>query len=134
MPSYRKGRINEAIANELCVALREARDPVIAESFVSVTRAEAAPDLKIAKIYFSHLAGEEKEVKKALMRAQGMLRRHLAETLNLRITPELLFTPDKSGEHGARISALLKQIHDEDAARAAAHGETAEEAESEDAQ
>jgi ribosome-binding factor A len=52
------------------------------------------------------------------MRAQGMLRRHLAETLNLRITPELLFTADKSGEHGARISALLKQIHDEDAARA----------------
>ena len=65
MPSYRKGRINEAIANELCVALREARDPVIVEAFVSVTRAEAAPDLKIAKIYFSHLAGEEKEVKKA---------------------------------------------------------------------
>ena len=109
MPSYRKGRINEAIANELCVALREARDPVIAEAFVSVTRAEAAPDLKIAKIYFSHLAGEEKEVKKALIRAQGMLRRHLAETLNLRITPELLFTPDKSGEHGARISALLSR-------------------------
>ena len=134
MPSYRKGRINEAIANELCVALREARDPVIAEAFVSVTRAEAAPDLKIAKIYFSHLAGEEKEVKKALIRAQGMLRRHLAETLNLRITPELLFTADKSGEHGARISALLKQIHDEDAARAAERGDSASEAESEDAQ
>ena len=120
MPSYRKGRINEAIAHELCVALREARDPVLVEAFVSVTRAEAAPDLKIAKIYFSHLAGEEKEVKKALIRAQGMLRRHLAMTLNLRITPELLFAPDKSGEHGARISALLKQIHEEDAARASA--------------
>lgn len=123
MPSYRKGRINEAIARELCVALREARDPVIAEAFVSVTRAEAAPDLKIAKIYFSHLAGEEKEVKKALVRAQGMLRRHLAETLNLRITPELLFAPDKSGEHGARISALLHQIHAEDAAREAQKAE-----------
>ena len=49
MPSYRKGRINEAIARELCVALRDARDPVIAEAFVSVTRAEAAPDLKIAR-------------------------------------------------------------------------------------
>ena len=92
---------------------------MIVEAFVTVTRAEAAPDLKIAKIYFSHLAGEEKEVKKALMRAQGMLRRHLAMTLNLRITPELIFASDKSGEHGARISALLKQIHEEDAARAA---------------
>ena len=132
MPSYRKGRINEAIAHELCIALREARDPVIAEAFVTVTRAEAAPDLKIAKIYFSHLAGEEKEVKQALVRAQGMLRRHLAMTLNLRITPELLFTPDKSGEHGARISALLKQIHEEDAAREAARESNAEESEAEE--
>lgn len=118
MSSYRKGRINEAVANELCIALREARDPVIARAFVTVTRAEVAPDLKIAKIYFSHLSEEEKEVKKALVRASGLLRRHLAMTLNLRITPELLFAPDHSGEHGARISALLKQIHDEDAKRA----------------
>lgn len=118
MSKYRKGRINEAIAQELSVALREARDPVIAASFVSVTRAEAAPDLKIAKIYFSHLSGEEKEVKKALERATGMLRRHLAQTLNLRITPELIYAPDRSGAHGARISELLHQIHEEDAARA----------------
>lgn len=118
MSKYRKGRINEAIAQELSVALREARDPVIASSFVSVTRAEAAPDLKIAKIYFSHLSGEEKEVKRALERATGMLRRHLAQTLNLRITPELIYAPDRSGAHGARISELLHQIHAEDAARA----------------
>ena len=65
--------------------------------------------LKIAKIYFSHLAGEEKEVKKALMRAQGMLRRHLAETLNLRITPELNFEYDNAMERGANISELLKK-------------------------
>ncbi len=118
MSKYRKGRINEAIAQELSVALREARDPVLSSSFVSVTRAEAAPDLKIAKIYFSHLSGEEKEVKRALERATGMLRRHLAQTLNLRLTPELIYAPDHSGAHGARISELLHQIHAEEAARA----------------
>jgi len=117
MPTYRRGRINEAIARELSVALREARDPVLASSFVSVTRAEAAPDLKIAKIYFSHLSGEEKEVKKALERATSMLRRHLAQTLNLRITPELIYASDRSGAHGARISELLHQIQKEDEAR-----------------
>ena len=119
MSLYRKGRINEAIARELCVALRDARDPVLSAAFVSVTRAEAAPDLKIAKIYFSHLAGEEREVKRALERATGMLRRHLAMTLNLRITPELIYAPDRSGEHGARIATLLHQIRKEDEARAA---------------
>ncbi len=124
MASYRKGRINEAIARELSVALRDARDPVLAASFVSVTRAEAAPDLKIAKIYFSHLSGEEKEVKRALIRATGMLRRHLAETLNLRITPDLVYAPDHSGAHGARISELLHRIEEEDKARAAQKTDT----------
>ncbi len=128
MASYRKGRINEAIARELSVALRDARDPVLAASFVSVTRAEAAPDLKIAKIYFSHLSGEEKEVKRALIRATGMLRRHLAETLNLRITPDLVYAPDHSGAHGARISELLHQIEQEDKARAAQKTDTDEDA------
>ena len=116
MASYRRGRINEAIARELSIALRDARDPVLAASFVSVTRAEAAPDLKIAKIYFSHLSGDEKEVKRALTRATSMLRRHLAETLNLRITPELIYAPDHSGAHGARISELLHQIEEQDKA------------------
>ena len=116
MSTYRRGRINEAIARELSIALRDARDPVLAASFVSVTRAEAAPDLKIAKIYFSHLSGDEKEVKRALERATGMLRRHLAMTLNLRITPELIYAPDHSGAHGARISELLHQIEEQDKA------------------
>lgn len=135
MPGYRRGRINEAIAQELSVALREARDPVLASSFVSVTRAEAAPDLKIAKVYFSYLSGEEKEIEKALRRATGMLRHHLAETLNLRLTPELLFVADHSIAHGARIAELLREIHEADAARAAENagqegGATAETAES----
>ncbi len=118
MSAYRKTRINEAVAEELCIALREARDPVLVSAFVSVTRAEVAPDLKNAKIFFSYLSGEEKEIKKALIRAQGMLRRHLAMTLNLRVTPELCFASDHSGEHGARISDLLRQIKEEDEARA----------------
>ena len=120
MASYRRGRINEAIARELSIALRDARDPVLSSCFVSVTRAEAAPDLKIAKIYFSHLSGEEAEVKRALTRATSMLRRHLAETLNLRITPELIYAPDHSGAHGARISELLHQIEEQDKAIQAA--------------
>ena len=40
-------------------------------------------------------------------------------TLNLRITPELIYAPDRSGEHGARIATLLNQIRKEDEERAA---------------
>ena len=109
MANYRRGRINDAIARELSIALREARDPRIVSALVSVTHAEVAADLKVTKIYFSSM-GDKKEVLTALRSASGMLRRHLAMTLNLRITPELLFYPDSSIEHGAHIAELLHTI------------------------
>ena len=55
MPNYRRGRINDAVAKELAICLRDARDPRILDNFVSVTRCEVAPDLKIAKVYYSAL-------------------------------------------------------------------------------
>lgn len=114
MGKYRRGRINDAIAEELAIALREVRDPRIASALVSVTRAEVSADLKIANIYFSCL-GDKKQVLTALRSATGMLRHHLAVTLNLRITPDLLFHPDSSIEHGAHIAELLSKIHENDA-------------------
>ena len=113
MANYRKGRINDAVAQELAIAVRELTDPRIADSLVSITRAEVAPDLKIAKAYFSCI-GDEKEVQKALKGAVGALRHALAVRLNLRITPDLLFVHDRSLEHGARIAELLEQIHAKD--------------------
>ena len=109
MPSYRRGRINDAVAQELAVCLRDARDPRILDNFVSITRAEVAPDLKVARVYYSAL-GDAKAAGEGLRAAQGMLRRHLAMTLNLRITPELLFYADGSIEHGARIARILEEI------------------------
>lgn len=118
MAKYRKGRINDAVGQELAVALRELRDPRLIDNFVSITRAEVAADLKVARVYFS-VMGDGKAAKKALEGAVGKLRHHLAVTLNLRITPELLFYEDGSIEHGARIAELLSEIKKEDAAREA---------------
>ena len=109
MPSYRRGRINDAVAQELAICLRDARDPRIIDNFVSITRAEVAPDLKVARVYYSAL-GDAKAAGEGLRAAQGMLRRHLAMTLNLRITPELLFYADGSIEHGARIARILDEL------------------------
>lgn len=113
MANYRKGRINDAVAQELAIAVRELTDPRIADSLVSITRAEVAPDLKNAKVYFSCI-GDEKEAQKALKGAVGALRHALAVRLNLRITPDLVFVYDRSMEHGARIAELLEQIHAQD--------------------
>ena len=110
MPSYRRGRINDEMKKELAVILRDIKDPRVADNFVSVTSVDVTPDLKFAKVYFSAITGDKKEIKKGLVSASGFIRKRIADTLNLRITPELVFEPDDSIEYGSHINSLLKQI------------------------
>ena len=110
MAKYRRGRINDAVAEELAIAIGEVREPKVINNFVSITRAEVAPDLKYASVYFSCM-GDSNEALQGLKKCTGMLRHHLATTLNLRITPELNFIKDGSIEHGARIAKLLDEIN-----------------------
>ena len=113
MANYRRGRINDAVAKELAIALGNVREPKVNDNFVSITRAEVAPDLKYAAVYFSCI-GDADEALSGLKKCTGMLRHHLAVTLNLRITPELNFIKDGSIEHGAKIARLLEEIHSKD--------------------
>ena len=57
MANYRRGRINDAVAQELAIALGEVREPKVVNNFISITRAEVAPDLKYATVYFSVVRG-----------------------------------------------------------------------------
>ena len=121
MSKHRRGRINDAVAEELAIALGEVREPKVANNFVSITRAEVAPDLRQATVYFSCI-GDAVEVLAGLKKCTGMLRHHLAVALNLRITPELYFVKDGSIEHGAKIARALEEIKARDAEREAKNG------------
>jgi ribosome-binding factor A len=110
MAKYRRGRINDAVAEELAIALGNVREPKVINNFISITRADVAPDLKYATVYFSCI-GDSEEAGEGLKKCTGMLRHHLAVTLNLRITPELRFVKDGSIEHGAKIARLLEEIN-----------------------
>ena len=109
MAKYRRGRINDAVAQELGIALGDIREPKVVNNFVTITRADVAPDLKFATVYFSCM-GDSREAEEGLRKCTGIMRHHLAETLNLRITPELRFIKDGSIEHGAKIARLLEEI------------------------
>lgn len=110
MANYRRGRINEEMQKEVAVILRNVKDPRVSGAFISVTGAEVTPDLKYAKIYYSLLTGDKKEVKNGLRAASGYIRGQIAKNLNLRVTPELTFVEDESIEYGARISKILDGI------------------------
>jgi ribosome-binding factor A len=109
--STRPERIAEAVTQELSVLLRqEARDVRLAR--VAFTRAQVAPDLKLAKIWFIVPENANAvEALKGLQRASGFFRSHLAKTLNLRRTPELLFYHDRQNEEAERIERLFREIH-----------------------
>lgn len=110
MANYRRGRINDEVQRELASILRDVKDPRVSGAFVSITAVDVTPDLKFAKIYYSSLMGDKKELAKGLRAASGYIRSQIAQRLNLRITPELTFIVDDSVAHGAHISKLLNSI------------------------
>ena len=127
MAKYRQERINDEFQKEMALVLREVKDPRVAKAFISVTAAEVTPDLKFAKVYYSALMGDKKEVKRGLISSAGFIRGQIAKRMNLRITPEISFVEDNSIEYGAKISKILEGITitdpDEDNAEAAENGE-----------
>lgn len=110
MAKYRRGRINDEIQKEMTSILRKVKDPRISDAFISITAADCTADLKYAKIYYSALRGDPKEIAKGLKTASGFIRRELARSLNLRMTPELTFIPDSSIAYGAHISSILNNL------------------------
>lgn len=110
MANYRRGRINDEVKKELSLVLREVKDPRLADAFISITAVEVTGDLKYAKVYYSAMSGDKKEVAKGLKSSAGYIRREIAHRLNLRMTPEFTFYEDNSIAHGAHISKLLNGI------------------------
>jgi ribosome-binding factor A len=110
MAKYRQGRINDEMQKEIAEILREVKDPRVSGAFISVIGVDATPDLKFAKVYYSVLTGDKKEISKGLRSSAGYIRAQLAKRMNLRMTPELSFYEDHSIEHGAHISKLLAGI------------------------
>ena len=110
MAKYRQGIINDEMQKEIAAILREVKDPRVSGAFVSVTGVEATPDLKFAKVYYSVLSGDKKEIGKGLRSSAGFIRGQLARRMNLRMTPELSFYEDNSIAYGAHISKILSGI------------------------
>ena len=110
MAKYRQGRINDEMQKEIAGIFRTVKDPRVSEAFISVTGVEVTPDLKFAKVYYSVLSGDKKEIAKGLRSSAGYIRGQLAKKMNLRMTPELTFVEDTSIAYGAHISKILSGI------------------------
>ena len=114
MQGKRLDRVNQLVKEEISMLLqRELKDPRL--GFVSITEVETARDMRTAKVFVSVLGDDAKWTASmaALVSARGFIRNWLRQHLDLRVTPDLDFRPDRSMEHAARIQALLRKIDSE---------------------
>jgi ribosome-binding factor A len=103
---------------------RGMRDPRI--GFVTITGVKMSPDLRDARVYWA-VHGEEKirkDTATGLEAAKGYIRREVARSLKLRVTPDLHFSYDEAIDRGDRIEQLLREAKDQDK-RLAADAESA---------
>jgi ribosome-binding factor A len=116
MQGKRLERVNQLIKEEISAVLqRQIKDPRL--GFVTVTEVDTTADLKLARVYVSVLGPEDQWAKsfKALESARGFVWNWLRKHLDLRVTPQLAFRPDRSMEHAAHIQSLLAGLRSDDA-------------------
>ena len=71
----------------------------------------STPDFKYAKVSVSIINSKNvKQTLAGLKAASGFVRSRLAEKMNLRITPEIVFELDESLVYGERIDKILQEV------------------------
>ena len=112
--SIKNTRINEEVMRKISEIIRsDIKDPRIQPLMTSVVSVEVAPDLKTCKAYISVLGDEQaqKDTLAGLRSAEGYIRRSLAQSINLRNTPQITFIIDQSIEYGVRMSHFIDEVN-----------------------
>jgi len=105
----RNVRVAERIREEISLILQNrVKDP--GAGSITVTDVTVTADLRLARVYYSVLGGEEERLsaRDALRRSKGFIRKELGKVLRIRYSPDLAFLYDASYERGSRIERLLR--------------------------
>src|SRR4030065_2513132 len=105
----RATRVAERIREEVPLILENrVKDPGLGG--VTVTDVVVTNDLKIARVHYSVLGGDEERLLAgdALRRSRGYIRRELGRVLQMRYSPDINFHLDTTYEKGERINRLLR--------------------------
>ncbi len=114
--SDRMRRVNsvmrEAVANEV----EQLKDPRL--GFVTITGVDTAPNLRHATVYYSVLGDDDqkRQTKAALDAAAPRVTHAVGAGSRMKFTPRLHFRIDESVERGTRISKLIHDINEAEAA------------------
>ena len=106
-------RLNNLFLSELSkIIFKEIKNPLI--KTVNLTGVEITNDLSFAKVYFTCMDSDKDKILNELEGSKGFLRSKLANNIEIRHTPELIFIYDNSIEYGMNIERIIKEIHDKE--------------------
>jgi len=105
----RSFRVADQIQRDLAELIRDLKDPRI--GMVTLNSVDVTPDYAHAKVYFSVLLAEPEKSAEALNEAAGFLRNGLFKRLQIHTVPTLHFQFDRTTEHAAELSALIRQAN-----------------------
>ena len=109
--SNRMARVNEELKRELSNIINYEVKNSNVTGMVSVTKVKTSPDLKYARVSVSVLNSRNvTQTLAGLKAASGFIRSRIAQTMNLRVTPELVFELDESLVYGEKIDTILERI------------------------
>src|ERR1700686_2636913 len=106
----RQLRVGEELRHLLAELLRpgELRDPALREANITVTEVRVSPDLRIATAFVMPFAGANAdEIMAGLKRSAVFLKGRVAQKVELRQVPNIVFALDGAFDNAARIAALL---------------------------
>ncbi len=115
VPGRRQERVADQIRTEVAeIITLELKDPRI--GFVTVTRVELTPDLRMARVWVSVLGEEEAQrgTLEGLASATGYVRREIGHRLRMRRVPELSFILDPGVQDALKIESLLEKLDRQD--------------------
>ena len=109
--SNRMARVDEELKRELSNIINYEVKNSNVTGMMSVTKVKTSPDLKYAKVSVSIINSKNiKQTLAGLKAASGFIRSRIAEKMNLRVTPELVFELDESLVYGEKIDRILEQV------------------------
>jgi ribosome-binding factor A len=117
MSSRRLLKAAEAIREVVSMAiLTELRDPRVQD--VTVTYVEVSADMRRAKVNVSVMGDEPKQKLslRGLQNASGFLQQKVAERIDTRYTPRLVFVLDKGVKNAIEVSRILGELSPPDEA------------------
>lgn len=105
----RKARVADLIQKALAtIIMKEMPDAKF--RFVTITDVEMSRDLSYAKVFVSVLQDDAAKIKEIIADLNNNvkpIRYSLAQSVKLRIVPEIKFMYDESTAHGFKISGLI---------------------------